>query len=497
MTDLTGVLILEGNKTYGIHESQKQLYKCIPTEKTLFPCFYIPYEIKQIGFSKLFLNQYVTFQIEKYNIGRLTNTLGATTDCDAYIQYMLITNNLQIGKKEKQLMERKINENTKLITNNLIEKYNIENRMIYQVFSIDGETTRDYDDAIGVITINDKHYVVSTYIANVPLWLTELKLWDDVKNRVSSIYLPDKVINMLPNTLANGICSLVRGYKKYVLAIDFEIKDNQIIKVEFKNAMINIYKNHVYESANLLNDANYQLIYDIMSNTRNDIYQINNSEDLIAKMMILTNYYSAKTLKEHNVGIFKSAIRIVSSPENNNNQYGDLPKIFDYWKKCDCKYETENTSHDILGLDSYIHITSPIRRLVDILNMMELQKVLKLNEINEDATQFCDYWKNNIPKINEVMKKIKKIQNNSNLLYYFLRIKHENLFEGYVLEKCEKGYLVYIPLMQMVNLVKTPDVLKIYEKRMFKIFVFTREVTFKQKIQLQLMNEMVHTVDAK
>ena len=57
---IPGVLILAGTKTYGRNKNGKLLYKCIPDDMRL-PCFLIPYEIKHVGFSKIFANNYITF----------------------------------------------------------------------------------------------------------------------------------------------------------------------------------------------------------------------------------------------------------------------------------------------------------------------------------------------------------------------------------------------------------------------------------------------------
>ena len=51
-------------------------------------------------------------------------------------------------------------------------------------------------------------------------------------------------------------------------------------------------------------------------------------------------------------------------------------------------------SHDMLELDSYVHITSPIRRLVDLLNIMVLQEKEGLYQMSEKARKFYDYWTN-------------------------------------------------------------------------------------------------------
>jgi exoribonuclease R len=501
---LTGILILVGNRTYGTHNNKK-LYKCIPYDKTITQPIYIPYEMKHIGFSKSFDNKYVTFVLKEgeQGIATLTNCIGSTNSYDAFITYLLISNNLLETRKSVKQIEQKICDNMQKISNNINEKYNIEDRTVYHVFTIDGETTKDFDDAIGILTINTNHYVVSTYIANVPLWITELRLWDDIKNKISSIYLPDDTINMLPPTLSENICSLKSGESKYVFAIDMEIINNKIANVSFKNAKVKIAKNYVYEEWKLANNNDYKLIYEIMENLEPvddcDIV-VTNSETLIAKLMVLTNHFSANILKENNKGIFKTATRKTGISQQNNPSItgGDLPQIFNYWKKCDCQYETKNTNHDILGLSAYTHITSPIRRIVDIINMVEIQNALSLNDVSEDALRFVEMHKANVENINTVAKKIKKIQTNAQLLHYFNLLKGENLFEGYVLEVVEKGLskqphrlecLVYIPIMQMVNLVKTEKVLQIYEKKMFKIFVFTKEANFKQKIRLQIVDE--------
>ena len=57
---MSGVLVLEKNKSYGRHKD-KFLYKCIPDDRRL-PSFVIPYLITKIGFYKMFKNKYITFK---------------------------------------------------------------------------------------------------------------------------------------------------------------------------------------------------------------------------------------------------------------------------------------------------------------------------------------------------------------------------------------------------------------------------------------------------
>ena len=48
----------------------------------------------------------------------------------------------------------------------------------------------------------------------------------------------------------------------------------------------------------------------------------------------------------------------------------------------------------MLELESYVHITSPIRRLVDLLNIMILQEKEGLYQMSEKARKFYNYWTN-------------------------------------------------------------------------------------------------------
>jgi hypothetical protein len=74
---IAGVLIISGNKTYG-RKTGKLLYKCIPDDVRI-PAFLIPYEIKNIGFLKIFTNLYVTFTFneweDKHPYGKLNTPL--------------------------------------------------------------------------------------------------------------------------------------------------------------------------------------------------------------------------------------------------------------------------------------------------------------------------------------------------------------------------------------------------------------------------------------
>ena len=61
---IPGVLVLEDNKSYGIH-NKKPLYRCIPDDSRL-PSFLVPHKLN-IGFNKHFKNKYIVFRYQHWN----------------------------------------------------------------------------------------------------------------------------------------------------------------------------------------------------------------------------------------------------------------------------------------------------------------------------------------------------------------------------------------------------------------------------------------------
>lgn len=118
--------------------------------------------------------------------------------------------------------------------NQLIDKKDIPNREDFRdlnIFTIDGEDSKDLDDAISISKDENGIYTLGVYIADVSHYVREgMELDKEAINRGTSIYMLDRVIPMLPVELSNGICSLNAGQDRFVLAIIMKIDSNGIVK---------------------------------------------------------------------------------------------------------------------------------------------------------------------------------------------------------------------------------------------------------------------------
>ena len=529
-----GILILTGNKTYGRKNSlqsmkkhDKLLYKCIPNDPFL-PSFLIPYEMKTMGFSKLFHNLYVIFKYnhweDKHPHGILLQTIGPVNELPNFYEYQLYCKNLHISinrfDKDTTKAVKKMMEEKKELFEFIQKKYpnSLEDRTTNTtVFTIDPKGSVDFDDAFSIQKISqtqetNTNFRLSIYISNVPVLLDALQLWQSFGERISTIYLPDKKRSMIPAMLGDHLCSLrektVRVAFTMDILIEFVEKEQDmqttlnVKEITFKNTLIKVHKNFVYEEPTLLKNPNYQLLLDITNQLCQErkpqyLSQIKDSHDVVEYLMMWMNHECSKQFIPFKNGIFRSTISSKVSPITQEN-IPTIPNELFIGKYMNGENTKEVFSHHALGLDTYIHITSPIRRLVDLLNMIQLQENLGMISLSKEATVFYKDWLTKLDQVNEQMKNIRRVQNHCTLLE--LCTNHpgtlEKKYEGYVFHREERvkekdlglySYEVYLVDLKIVSKIVTSHRLEEYTKCLFQIYLFHDEESFKKKIRIQLL----------
>lgn len=118
-------------------------------------------------------------------------------------------------------------------------------------FTIDPFDAKDFDDALSFKKISDGRYEVGVHIADVAFFVrpgTELDR--EALDRATSVYLVDRTIPMLPETLSNDLCSLNPNEDKLAFSAIFELDDKgNVLKEWFGRTVINSDKRFSYEEA--------------------------------------------------------------------------------------------------------------------------------------------------------------------------------------------------------------------------------------------------------
>ena len=530
---ICGILIIEGNRTYGTH-NKKSLFKCIPDDSHL-PIFLVPYEMKKMGFFKNIANIYVTFEFHewtgKHPIGKITQNLGAIDVVNHFFEYQLYCKNLHHSiqsfnaKTIQSIESKKQTSHSNDLVNNMIRQYNITDQRYIEsgwyIFSIDPLSSTDFDDAFSIKQLENDEILISIYISNVPIWLDYLDLWDYLSKRVSTIYLPDKKRPMLPPILSDTWCSLCQQQKRIAFCLDLVIKQSEIVSSRFTNAVIEISRNFRYEEKALLYNLHYMFLKNVVSHLyqtkkHSFLTKINDSHEVVSNLMLLINVYSANNLMSFNCGIFRSA-SLSSSPSSpsspspsspsspslkKENVPNELSSFLAFWHNTSGSYQAININtnnnhlkHSILEVDYYVHISSPIRRIVDVLNMIQFFKYNNILSLSTNALQFYQDWLNNLDHINTSMRSIRKLQSDCELLYLVNQDEKilKKQYKGFCIDKLHESscygifqYIIYLPELKLTTRLFSQEELELYQENKYSLYSFKNESNFKRKIRIQL-----------
>ncbi len=350
----------------------------------------------------------------------------------------------------------------------MINSKDIKKHISNNIYAIDDEDTFEVDDAIS-IEYRQEEIILWSHISCIPKTIEiDSQTSKSARNNSISLYMITDVITMFSEELVRTQLSLDVQKKCSVISYGASINEaGEIhnIYVEF-NDIVPTYRLTYEEADELIDYAPneekdlYYLLTILKTRRefrlRNKAINVNNSYSklkikdnilrlipykdsesrfLVSECMILAGTIASIFANNQNIPFIYRAQKLNNIIKYSNKKSIDVPLIVgDFLTKSTLNkayYAIKKENHDSLGLNSYSHITSPIRRYIDYINNNQIYKYLRnmkimssyeleilLSEINLRQKESIDKMRNNSRNlINNWLKDNGKF----NLKIYFLR----------------------------------------------------------------------------
>jgi ribonuclease R len=180
--------------------------------------------------------------------GRIIEILGQESDFGVDVEIMIRKFHLPHRFPSAVIEEAQAIES-------IIPAESLQRRRDYRhlpIVTIDGETARDFDDAVHVRQLENGNYELQVHIADVAQYVTPNSPLDqEARLRGTSVYFPDRAVPMLPLELSTDICSLRPQVDRLVLSCTMEIDhQGEIVAYEINEGVIRSAERMTYTAVN-------------------------------------------------------------------------------------------------------------------------------------------------------------------------------------------------------------------------------------------------------
>ena len=304
------------------------------------------------------------------------------------------------------------------------------------LITIDGATTKDFDDALH-LEKKGENYLVGIHISDVGCYAKPgTALFDEALTRGTSIYFPEKSISMLPKSLAENKLSLLKDQDRPTLSFLVLLSPSaEILRFSVVHSITSVKQQLTFTEADRLSKHDETLAAMVtlskllrqrrvnngalllpmpelhISIEPNDTIRISScgvdtpSRVLVAEFMILANTLGAQFVAEREApGLFRCQAeprqRIIDGFEK------DILKIIQQRKRLSpMSLLTTPKPHSGVGAPQYTTVTSPIRRLLDLIMQLQISDLVNGKGIlfsRNDMKRFGSIILSTLEKANQV-----------------------------------------------------------------------------------------------
>lgn len=204
------------------------------------------------------LTEIIDYAVDGKLTGRIVKVLGDASSLKSNVDAILFTAGIQ-REFTSETLEQAGNIPQEISPADISGRLDLRDKLI---FTIDGNDARDFDDAVSIDLLANGNYSLGVHIADVTHYVTPASPLDkEAFARGTSVYLPDRVIPMLPTILSNGICSLNPHVDRLTLSVFMEIDQaGKTVSFSLKKSVIRSAERMTYDDvATLLEDEDEQL----------------------------------------------------------------------------------------------------------------------------------------------------------------------------------------------------------------------------------------------